>query len=607
MDSSPTFDPKGRWLYFVSRRTFEPAYGRFELDYHFTGTDKIYAASLVDTMGRPTPPLNDEESVAAKDEDKKDDKDKDKDKQDKKDDEVPKMRVDLDGIGQRIAELPIPAGRYGGLTAFEDHIVYAEQKGEIVEDGPPGEIAVHSFTLEDQKDKTVVDGVGPDFSVSNDGKKVRYRKAEQFGIVGVDKENKVGDGKVATQTLMMVVDPKAEWSQMFDEAWRLERDFYYDPKWAASTGRPWATLPRARALRRAPLGHQLHPGRAHRRALDVALLRRRRRLPDVPKAPAGLLGVDWQLAGGRYKFAKIYRARDWNSEVEAPLGVPGVGVHEGDVLLTVNGADVKAPMNVYEAFVGTVGKRTRITVSSSGDALASRAYWVTPIADEVSLRLTDWVTANREKVDKATGGKVAYVYVPNTSTQGIQEFAKQFYPQVEKDGIIVDERFDGGGLIRLLRRAPDAPHLVLLVEPRRQELPHAVDRDRRAEVHADQRICGLGRRLLPVLLPQGAARADHRQAHVGRAGRDWHDLPLVDGGSVTMPDFGFWDVNGKWAVENHGVDPDIEVENYPHLMAKGQDPQLERAIQYQLEQLKAHPASRPKPPPYKVQPGLGGR
>jgi len=602
-DFSPAFDPKGRWLYFVSRRTFAPSYGQFELDFHFTGTDKIYAASLVDTMGRPTPPRSDEESAAAAkdDEEKKDDKKKKKD-----DDDAKALRMDLDGLSNRVAELPIPAGRYGGLNAFDDHLVYAQLKGEINQDGPPADVTLHSFSLEDQEDKVVIDGVSGSFGVSKDGKKVLYKKDQQFGIVGIDKENKVGDGKVATTTLMTVVDPRAEWRQMFDEAWRLERDFYYDPKmggldWKAIGESYRALVPYAghRSDMNYILGEligELSTSHAYVGGGDY---------PDLPKAPAGLLGVDWQVAGDRYKFAKIYRVRDWNADVEAPLGVPGVNVQEGDVLLTVNGRDVRTSTNVYEPFVGTVGKRTRITVSSAGDATASRAFWVTPIADELTLRLTDWVDGNRAKVDKATGGKVAYVYVPDTATPGIQWFSKQYYPQVEKDGIIVDERFNGGGFI------PD----FFVERLQRRTWSYWSSREGKSFRTPSTGIDGPKTMIINEYAGSGGDCLPYyfRKAELGPiiGKRTWgglvgisHDLPLVDGGVVTMPDFGFWDVEGKWAVENHGVDPDVEVENFPHLMARGEDPQLERAIRYTLDELKAHPVVRPARPPYKVQPGL---
>jgi tricorn protease len=607
-DFGPSFDPKGRWLYFISRRTFEPAYGQFELDYHFTGTDKIYAASLVDTTGRPTPPRSDEEGVASADEKEKA-KAKDDDKKDKKKDEpAGAVKIDVTGLGHRVAELPIPAGRYGAVVAFDDHIVYQSLDGEIGDDGGATKTSIHAFALDEQEDKTVVKDVGQAFGVSKDGKKVLYKKDEQFGIVGIDKENKPGDGKVTTSPLMTVVDPKAEWGEMFNEAWRLERDFYYDPKmggldWKAVGERYRALVPYAghRSDMNYILGEligELSTSHSYVGGGDF---------PDVPKAPAGLLGVDWTLDPGsrRYTFAKIYRARDWNSDVEAPLGVPGVGVQEGDELMSVNGVDVRAPQNLYAAFVGTVGKRTRITVSGSRDNSANRTYVVTPIADELSLRLTDWVASNREKVAKATDGRVAYVYVPNTAKAGIQEFAKQFYPQTEKDGIIVDERFNGGGFI------PD----FFVERLQRKTWSYWSSRDGKSFRTPGTAIDGPKCILINEYAGSGGDCFPYyfRLAGLGPVigKRTWgglvgigHDLPLVDGGSVTMPDFGFWDTSGQWAVENHGVDPDIEVENFPHLMAKGQDPQLERAIQYELDELKAHPVVRPMRPAYKVQPGL---
>ena len=615
-DFSPSFDPKGRWLYFISRRTFNPAYGQFDFDYHFTSTDKIYAASLIDTTGRPTPPRSDEESGAKSDDkgdkgDKGDKADKGKGddaKKDKKDKGAETVRIDVEGLGRRVAELPIPAGRYSGLNAFDDHLVYLSNDGEVDENGSAAQSSIHSFALEDQEDKTVISGVGPDFSVSKDGKKVLYKKEDAFGIVGIDKENKVGDGKVTATPLMAVVDPQAEWNQMFNEAWRLERDFYYDP---AMGGLDWKAIgQRYRAL---------VPYAGHRSDMNYILGELIGELstshayvgggdfPDLPKAPAGLLGVDWALdeGSGRYRFAKIYRARDWNSDVEAPLGVPGVGVNEGDLLLTVNGVDVKAPMNPYAAFVGTVGKQTRITVGHRDGDSSPRVYTVKPIADELSLRLTDWIAANREKVDKATQGRVAYVYVPNTQTQGVQEFAKQFYPQVEKDGIIVDERFNGGGFI------PD----FFIERLQRKTWSYWSSRDGMSSRTPATAIDGPKCMLINEYAGSGGDCLPYyfRKAELGPVigKRTWgglvgigHDLPLVDGGSVTMPDFGFWDTEGRWVVENHGVDPDIEVENFPHLMARGQDPQLERAIQYEVDELRKHPVVRPERPPYKVQAGL---
>jgi tricorn protease len=265
---------------------------------------------------------------------------------------------------------------------------------------------------------------------------------------------------------------------------------------------------------------------------------------------------------------------------------------------------VKAPENVYAAFVGTVGEQTTITVGAKpGDK--GRTYTVVPIDNEITLRYTDWVSENRRKVDAATGGRIAYIHVPNTATAGIQEFSKQYYPQIDKQGIIVDERYNGGGFIpnffveRLSRttwtywssrdgadfRTPgtaiDGPKCILV-----------------------NQFAGSGGDCFPYYF---------RMAKLGPiiGKRTWgglvgigHNVPLVDGGSVTMPDFGMWDLNGNWVVENHGVDPDIEVENVPADVVAGHDAQLERAIQYALDELQKNPARRPVRPAYKVQAGL---
>jgi tricorn protease len=394
--------------------------------------------------------------------------------------------------------------------------------------------------------------------------------------------------------------------QMFDEAWRLERDFYYDP---AMGGLDWKAM--------GARYRQLVPFVAHRADLNYILGELIGELAtshayvgggDVRQAPrvnVGLLGADYTLdaASGRYRFATIHRERDWNSKVAAPLGEPGIGVRDGDYLLAVNDRPLRAPENLFAAFQGTAGKRTRITVGSSPNDAKARTYTVTPVESENTLRYTAWVTANREKVSKATNGRVAYIHVPNTAMAGIKEFTKQFYPQSDREGLIVDERFNGGGFI------PD----FFVERLRRTTWAYWSNRDgdgfRTPATAIDGPKC--------ILINQYAGSGGDCFPHYFRlAGvgpvigmRTWgglvgisHDLPLVDGGSVTMPDFGMWDPkSGDWVIENHGVDPDIEVENPPHELVAGRDPQLERGIRYCLEQLEANPPKKAVRPQYKVQ------
>jgi len=625
-DSSPAFDPDGKYLYFISRRTLNPQFGAFEQDFSYTATDKIYALTLRDSLLTPVPPQSDEETGEAAKDAKKGDGDKPKDaaaaaggkdargtkpgeaKDAPKKDAEP-MRVDLAGLGQRVAELPVPAGRYGMLAAFKGKLVFgaSEPAGPGATPRPTGAIKV--FDLEKRETKTVISGVdGGRFS--KDGGKLLYRSQETFGIVDVADGKKVGDGKLATDALMTTVDPRQEWQQIYNEVWRLERDFYYDPNMG---GLDWAAV--------GERYRKLVPAVAHRADLDYVLgelqgelstshtyVRPGGDIPQAPRVDIGLLGADYSLdaASGRYRFQTIFRARDWNSSVEAPLGMPGILVREGDYLLAVNGQQLKAPMNLYAAFQGTTGKQTVITVGSTPDDPQARSYTVKPIAGEGSLRYTAWVAANREKVAKATGGRVAYIHVPDTTVPGIQEFTKQFYPQVDKQGIIVDERYNAGGQVPYFYTEKLARRTLVYWSNRDgndQRTPAAgIDGPKCILIN---QFAGSGGDAFPYFFrEQGIGPLIGKRTWGGLVGYS-HDIPLVDGGGITMPDFGMWDpYKGEWAVENHGVDPDIEIENTPSDVIAGHDPQLERAIQWSLEQLQKNPPKQPVRPRYKVQEGL---
>jgi len=607
-DFSPAFDPEGRYLYFISRRTFRPDFGGFELDLHFSATDKLYAMTLRDTVASPVSPESDEESGdgAA---DKSDDKGDKKGGKGAKDDKAGKAaaegtHIDLEGLGLRVAELPVKAGRYPALAAGKGRVVFLSQDDQPDDNGN-APVSIRYYDLDKREDKTVIAGVDGAFGLSKDGGKVLYKKDDTIGIVEVAEGKKVGDGKLAVDNLQAWVDPRAEWMQMFNEAWRLERDFYYDP---AMGGLDWNAV--------GERYRQLVPYVAHRADLNYILGEligelatshtyvSGGELPNVRRVATGLLGVDWSLdkSSGRYRLAHIYRARDWNSDTPAPLGEPGLDVREGDFLLAVNGRPVRAPENVYAAFVGTAGKQTVLELGSSANDSKPRTVTVKPVASEASLRYTAWVHSNWEKVQKATGGRVGYIHVPNTAVAGIQEFAKGFYPQVDKQGLIVDERFNGGGFIpdffveRLMRKT------WTYWSNRDQESfrtpPQSVDGPKCILVN---QYAGSGGDAFPFYFKQqGVGPIIGKRTWGGLVGIS-HDLPLMDGGSVTMPDFGIYSTEGKWMIENHGVDPDFEVENTPESGVDGRDLQLEKAIEWTLDQLKEHPVVRPPHPAYKKQ------
>lgn len=632
-DVNPAFDPAGDNLYFVSRRTLNPRFGAFQNDFQFSATDRIYATPLRASVASPVAPQSDEEKgeeKADKDKDKDKDKEKDKDSKEPKDskdavkgeageksggkgaakDEASTKPwvIDLDVVGTRVAEVPVEPALYAGLQAFKGKLVYLRlEEPTAGGDGDGGPNAsIRTYDLEKRKEATVISGVNAGYSASKDGSKILYRAHDTFGIIDLAEGKKSGDGKIETGGLQAIVDPRQEWMQMFNEAWRLERDFYYDP---AMGGIDWKAI--------GERYRKLVPYVAHRADLNYILGEMIAELStshayvgggDAPQAShtdVGLLGADYELdaKSGRYRVATIYADRDWNSETAAPLGEPGLDVRQGDYLLEVNGRPLKAPQNVFAAFEGTTGKQTTLTVGASPDDPKPRTLTVVPVASERSLRYTAWVRTNREKVAKATGGRIGYIHVPDTAIGGIQEFTKQYYPQVGKEGLVVDERFNSGGFIpdffinRLRQttwvawstrdgeafRTPgtsiDGPKCILINE-----------------------YAGSGGDAFPYFFKMmGIGPIIGKRTWGGLVGIS-HNLPLVDGGAVTMPDFGMWDPHtGAWAVENHGVDPDMEVENAPDLMAAGHDPQLERAIDYVLDELKKNPPKKPQRPQYKVQ------
>ena len=626
-DFNPVFEPEGKYLYFISRRTLHPEFGGFELNLHFSATDKIYVAALRRDLPSPVAPESDEE----KGDESKDDKDKKKDgdsdksrkdddpdatkdeggkkgKDDKDKKEPEKVLIDLDGLSTRIAEVPVPAGRIAGLSAFKDRLLYLRLAPFIAggNDGPQADAVLHTFVFDKRKEKTVLDGIRPRYVASKDGRKVLYRGKDGFGIVETSEEKKPGDGKISADNLMTVVDPRLEWMQMFNEAWRLERDFYYDP---AMGGLDWKAVGDkyrpliAYVAHRADLNYilgemigELATSHAYVGGGDV---------PQIRRTPVGLLGADFALdaSTGRYTFRKIYRASDWNASSIAPLAEPGVEINEGDTLLAVNGIPLKAPTNLYAAFEGTSGRRTTLLVGKTTNEKNARTFSVTPIPNDSPLRYRAWVADNRAKVDKATNGRVAYIHVPNTAIEGIQEFTAQYYPQVDKEGIIVDERWNGGGFI------PD----FFVERLQRTTLARWSNRDGNGFRTPGSAIDGPKCILVNQYAGSGGDAFPYyfQMKKLGPVigKRTWgglvgisHDLPLVDGGVVTMPDFGMWNPRtGDWVVENHGVDPDIDVENAPEKLVSGHDPQLERGIEYVLEELKKAPPKPPLHPKYKVQ------
>jgi len=603
-DFSPAFDPRGRWLYFLSRRRADlPAFA-FEYAFPLNEDVGVYAVSLRDTVPSPVAPRSDEEGGGEND--AKDGKDGDKGK-DGKAGAAP-LRIDLEGLGRRVVELPVEWGRYTGLAAFEDKLVFTMIAPPDPEAEDPASAAILLYDLEEREPRTVLDGVLAGHALSRDGSKVLYRAADHWGLADVEADQKVGEHKLELD-LRARVEPRLEWRQMFEEAWRLQRDFYYDP---GMGGLDWKAVgDRYRPL----LDHV-----AHRHDLNVVLGELCGELstshayvgggavPEPERVPVGLLGADWTLdpASGRYRIARLYGERDWNDGEWPPLGQPGLGVREGDWLLAVNGRPLRAPENLYAAFEGTAGRPTTLTIGRAPNDPKPRAVVVEPIEDESDLRYRAFVSEMRERVAAATGGRVAYIHIPNTALRGIEEFYKQYYPQSDRQGLIVDERWNEGGFIpdffveRLARRTRSYWSTRYGDDFRTPW--NAIDGPKAMLIN---QYAGSGGDALPWYFRQsGLGPLIGMRTWGGLVGIS-RSLPLVDGGVVTVPDFGFWNpATGAWEVENRGVEPDLEVENPPDALAAGRDPQLEAAIRYCLEQLERNPPKRPARPAYRKQPGL---
>jgi tricorn protease len=319
-------------------------------------------------------------------------------------------------------------------------------------------------------------------------------------------------------------------------------------------------------------------------------------VPNPNRVAGGLLGCDYAIENGRYRFAKIYDGENWNPQLRAPLTQPGVNVQEGDYLISVAGRNVTATDNVYAFFEGTADKQVLIKVAPNADGSNAREVTVVPVASESGLRNLAWVEGNRRKVEKLSNGKLAYIWLPDTAGGGYTNFNRYYFSQLDKDGAVIDERFNSGGqaadyVIDYLRKPLNSYWALRDGEDRRQ--PFGTMPGPKAMIVNE--YAGSGGDYMPWMF---------RRAQIGPliGKRTWGGLVgiggtpiLMDGGQVTAPNFGFYTPEGKWEVENHGVAPDIEVELDPAAWRRGGDPQLERAVEYLLEELKKHPRT-PKPP-----------
>jgi tricorn protease len=613
--TEPVFDRGGKYLYFFGSTDAGPILDWFSQSGNdMQETRNVYITVLRKDLPSPLAKESDEEGAKKEPGESKDQKDT-KEPKDSKDqpgspaaphgggataDTAQKdapFRMDLEDIQFRILDLPIPPGNLSRLQAGNAGQIYFIRE---VDDKP----TLQRFDLEKRKPETVLADVA-DYRLSADGKKVLYRSKDSWFIAATTKEVKAGEGKIATDAIEVKVDPRAEWTEIFTEAWRTNRDYFYDPgmhgvDWKAAKAKYGALLPDVTT--RSDLNRVMQW-----MASELSVGHHRLTSPgDVPSAehdvPGGLLGADYSVENGRYRFSKVYGGLNWTPELRSPLTEPGVNVKAGEYLLAVNGTDLRATTNLFSVFENTAGKIVEITVGPNPDGTGSRTVQVVPVASELALRNREWVEDNLRKVDKATNGRVAYVYVPNTAEPGHAYFKRYFFPQAHKDAVIVDERFNGGGqvadyYIDILRR----PLVSYWAMRYGADLKTPAASVQGPKVMITDETAGSGGDLLPWMF-----RKFKLGPIVGK--RTWGGLvgilgfpEFIDGGGITAPNLAIWTEDG-WVVENEGVPPDIEVEQTPADVIKGRDPQLEKAIELALDALKKAPA-QPARPPYKKMAG----
>jgi tricorn protease len=609
-DFQPVFDPEGKYLFFYSNRTLRPVYGDMDDTWVYPNATDVYVLTLGKDVESPLAPRSDEEEVQEekKEEEGEKEKGKEKEKPEKKPeekaekkDELKPIKIDFEGIELRVEKLPVRLGNVGPLHAVKGKVVYARYPATgAAERGVPSGTLIY-YDLKEREEKTVLSGIDT-YDLSADGKKVLYRSKTTWGIVDLAPKKKVGDGKIATNKMKAWISPREEWQQLFNEAWRIERDFFYAPNmhgldWKAIKKRYKAMLPYV--VDRQDLNYVIGEMIAE---LNVSHSYIGRGDIEQPKRiSVGLLGCDFELDAENkaFRIKKIYEGAPWDAEVRSSLRRPGIKVNEGEYLLAVNGQPLDTSKDTWASFQGLAGEVVTLTVNSEATLEGARDVNVKPMSSEFRLRNLAWIESNRKKVEKATNGKVGYIYVPDTSINGQNELLRQFIPQHRLDGLIIDERFNSGGqfsdrFIEMMNRplyayAARREHRDITIP----QLSHIGPK-----VMVINEWAGSGGDAFPYSFRKaGLGSLVGKRTWGGLVGISGNPM-FIDGGFITAPNLAIWHPDGYWDVEGYGVDPDIEVENAPHEMAAGKDPQLEKAIDVILDELKKNPPKKPKRPAY---------
>lgn len=581
-DGSVAFDTAGKYLFFTSNRTFTPTFGVFEFSLKVEEATRFYAIPLQANQTNPLIAASDEEPSGEKPAtgapaaggDSKD------------------IKIDLEGMQQRAMVLPMPASNYGLVAGLSNGFLFASGEGWF------------QYTMGTPAPTQIAGpGTGGLLSLNPSRTKFAYFAQGTLGIANLAPGFQVGAGRVATNGMNMTWSPRDEWRQIFWEAWRFNRENFYDPNmlglnWKAIGDRYASYLPYV--SHRTDLNYVLGlmigetgTGHSYVGGGEMGLFP----APQVPGT--GLLGADYEAVGQFVQIKTIYAGRNFEESARGPLAEPGLNVKEGDFLLAIDGQPVRSNVNPNSLLVGKLGRTVVLTINSKPTMEGSRTIRVRPVASEQGLRYASWVDGRRALVDKMSNGRIGYMHIPNTAFEGAVELIRGFYSQTDKDAVLIDERFNGGGYIQpwfvetLARRTQayiQHRHLADSPEAVAMEVPKAL---------LINGYAGSGGDFFPWMFKQAGLGP-----LIGK--RTWGGLvgisgaaPLVDGGSLNAPEFGIFDHRaGKWIAENTGVDPDIDVDARPDLLAAGQDPQLEAGVKYLLDEMKKNPRKGIKRPAF---------
>lgn len=602
-EANPVWDPEGKYLYYLSARSYAPLLDDNELNYVLDRNMGIFALALRKDVGHPFPPENDEVTIGGGDGEKEGDK-----KEEKKEEEKPAVtRIDFDGLSGRVARVPVPFDNYAGLAAGKGRLLFIKLSTAALGREPIGQTSLQAFDLKSRKVTPLAERMDG-YTISQNGEKVLVVAGGELGFYDVAAGK---DSKKPVSTDGLVVDrvPREEWTAVFDEAWRRFRDYFYVEN---MHGYDWAALKEQYRPLLAHVGHradlnyvigemiaELNVSHAYVVGGDVGL---------PPRPRVALPGARFELddKAGRYRIAKIFAGQNEEDLYRSPLTEIGVDVRPGDYVLAIDGEELAANDNPYRLLRHKAGRPfVRLTVNGKPTLEGAREVSFRPVDTETNLIYLDWVTGNREKVAKLTDGKVGYLHIPDMGEDGLREFIKSFYGQIRKEGLVVDVRGNGGGFI--------SPMLLARLSRR----PLSMDFGRTSESPATYPPQSFYGPMACLISETSMSDGDIFPAMFKELGlgpligkRTWGGVvgisgrgPLLDGGQVSVPEFASASLQGEWIIEGHGVDPDIEVDNDPKSVLAGRDPQLERAVAEVQKSMKEQPKVWPKrpAPPVKTQ------